>query len=195
MQEARPLHQQRTALAHAHGTRPPASTRLYEEFLSGAASWSQAWRVVLKAEVMPAGDNPRFVVTSLQAPSPPMLYEDLSCARGNGENALKAVTCDLHNDRTAATTFLANALRLLLVCAAYVLHHALRTHTLQHTALATAQPSTLMVTLCKGATQVKQYKDRIRLHLPTSCPVKGLLQRVTALLSRPSARLEHVLRP
>jgi hypothetical protein len=28
MQEARQLHQQRTALAHAHGTRPPASTRL-----------------------------------------------------------------------------------------------------------------------------------------------------------------------
>lgn len=33
MQEARQLHQQRTALAHAHGTRPPASTRLYEECL------------------------------------------------------------------------------------------------------------------------------------------------------------------
>jgi hypothetical protein len=183
MQEARQLHQQRTALAHAHGTRPPASTRLYEEFLSGAASWSQAWRVVLKAEAMPAGDNPRFVVTSLRAPSPPMLYEDLSCARGNGENDSKAVTCNLHSDRTSATTFLANALRLLLACAAYVLHHALRTHTLQHTALATAQPSTLMVTLFKVATQVKQYKDRILLHLPTSCPVKGLLQRVTALLS------------
>ena len=64
-----------------------------------------------------------------------------------------------------------------------MLHHALRTHTLQHTALATAQPSTLIVTLFKVATQVKQYKDRILLHLPTSCPVKGLLQRVTALLS------------
>jgi len=183
MQEARQLHQQRTALAHAHGTRPPASTRLYEEFLYGAASWSQAWRVVLKAEVMPAGDNPRFVVTSLQAPSPPMLYEDLYCARGNCENDIKAVKCDLHSDRTSATTFLANSLRLLLACAASVLHHALRTHTLQHTALATAQPSTLIVTLFKVATQVKQYKDRILLHLPTSCPVKGLLQRVTALLS------------
>jgi hypothetical protein len=183
MQEARQLHQQRTALAHAHGTRPPASTRLYEEFLYGAASWSQAWRVVLKAEVMPAGDNPRFVVTSLQAPAPPMLYEDLYCARGNCENDIKAVKCDLHSDRTSATTFLANALRLLLACAAYVLHHALRTNTLQHTALATAQPSPLIVTLFKVATQVKQYKDRILLHLPTSCPVKGLLQRVTALLA------------
>ena len=105
------------------------------------------WRVILKAEVMAAGDNPRFVVTSLADPPPQMLYEDLYCARGNCENAIKAVNCDLHSDRTSATTFLANSLRLLLSCAAYVLHHALRTHTLQHTALAHAQPSTLILTL------------------------------------------------
>ena len=74
-------------------------------------------------------------------------------------------------------------MRLLLSCAAYVLHHALRTHTLQQTALAQAQPSTVILTLFKVATQVKQYKDRILLHLPSSCPVKALLHRVTALLS------------
>ena len=183
MQEARGLYQQRTTLAHVHGTRPPASTRLYEEFFYGAASWSQPWRVIVKAEVMAAGDNPRFVVTSLAAPTPQQMYEDLYCARGNCENDIKAVKCDLHSDRTSATTFLANAMRLLLSCAAYVLHHALRTHTLSHTALATAQPSTVILTLFKVATQIKQYKDRILLHLPTSCPVKALLHRVTALLS------------
>jgi hypothetical protein len=69
-----------------------------------------------------------------------------------------------------------------LAGAAYVLPHALRTHTLAHTALATAQPGTVIRTLFKVATQVKQYKDRIRLHLPTSCPVKALLHRVTTLL-------------
>ena len=74
-------------------------------------------------------------------------------------------------------------MRLLLSCAAYVLHHALRTHTLQQTALAQAQPSTVILTLFKVATQVKQYKDRILLHLPTACPGKALLARVTALLS------------
>ena len=162
---------------------PPASSRLYEEFSYAAASWSQPWRVIVKAEVMAAGDNPRFVVTSLEAPTPQQVYEDLYCARGNCENDIKAVKCDLHSDRTSATTFLANAMRLLLSCAAYVLHHALRTHTLAHTALATAQPSTVILTLFKVATQVKQYKDRILLHLPTSCPVKALLHRVTTLLS------------
>jgi hypothetical protein len=183
MQEARGLHQQRTALAQAYGEPPPTSSRVYEEFSYAAASWSQPWRVIVKAEVMAAGDNPRFVVTSLEAPPPPQVYEDLYCARGNCENDIKAVKCDLHSDRTSATTFLANAMRLLLSCAAYVLHHALRTHTLQQTALAQAQPSTVILTLFKVATQVKQYKDRILLHLPTSCPVKALLHRVTALLS------------
>ena len=183
MQAARGLYQQRTAQAQAHGERPPASSRLYEEFSYAAASWSQPWRVVVKAEVMAAGDNPRFVVTSLEAPTPQQVYAELYCARGHCENDIKAVKCDLHRDRPSATTFLANAMRLLLACAAYGLHHALRTHTLAHTPLATAQPSTLILTLFKVATQVKQYKDRILLHLPTSCPVKALLARVTALLS------------
>ncbi len=89
---------------------------------------------------------------------------------------------DLSSDRTSATTFLANATRLVLACAAYALHHALRTQTLQHTGLAQAQPSTIILTLFKIAAQVKQYKDRTLLHLPSSCPVKALLQRVTTLL-------------
>ena len=169
-------------MARAHGQAPPPSSRLYDEFSYAAGSWTQPGRVVLKAEVMSAGDNPRFVVTSLDVPTPAMLYEDLYCARGNCENAIKAVKVDLRSDRTSATTFLANALRLLLACAAYVLHHALRTSTLHHTALAQAQPSTIIVTLCKIAAQVKQYKDRILLHLPSACPVQALLHRVTALL-------------
>src|SRR6516162_6749428 len=182
LQEARRLHDQRVALAHAHRQTPPTSSRLYDEFVYAAQSWTQPWRVVLKAEVMSADDNPRFVVTSLEAPTPQMLYEDLYCARGNCENDIKAVKNDLRSDRTSATSFLANALRLLLACAAYALHHALRTHTLQHTALAQAQPSTIIRTLFKLAAQVKQYKDRILLHRPSSCPVQALLHRVTALL-------------
>jgi len=51
----------------------------------------------------------RFVVTSLVAPTPQRVYEEIYCARGNCENYIKAVKCDLHSDRTSATTFLANA--------------------------------------------------------------------------------------
>ena len=43
--------------------------------------------------------------------------------------------------------------------------------------------STVILPLFKVATHVKQYQDRLLLHLPTSCPVKALLQRVTTLLT------------
>jgi hypothetical protein len=182
LQEARRLQHHRGALAQAHGPAPPPRSRLYDAFVYAAGSWARPWRVVLKADGMQADDTPRFVVTSLAAPTPQMLYEDLYCARGTGDKAIKASKNDLHSARTAATTFLANARRLRLACAAYGLHHALRTPTLQHTALAQAHPSTVILTLCKIATQIQQYKDRLLLHLPSSCPVKALVQRVTTLL-------------
>jgi Transposase DDE domain group 1 len=64
MQTARDLFRQQTAVAHAYGEQPPASSRVYEDFPSAAASWDQPWRVIVKAAVMAAGDKPRFVVTS-----------------------------------------------------------------------------------------------------------------------------------
>jgi hypothetical protein len=64
MQEARDLFRQQTAVAHAYGEQPPASSRVYEDFAYAAASWTRPWRVIVKAEGMAAGDNPRFVVTS-----------------------------------------------------------------------------------------------------------------------------------
>ena len=48
----------------------PDSVRVYEEFRYAAGSWSKPWRVVQKAEVMALGESPRFVVTSLDAPTP-----------------------------------------------------------------------------------------------------------------------------
>jgi hypothetical protein len=110
------------------------------------------------------------------------LYEARYCARGQSENAFQALKQDLRSDLTSATTFWATTLRLFLACAASVLHHALRLNTLAHTALAQAQPAPVMLTLFKVAAQVKQYKDRIRLHLPSACPVKALLHRVPAVL-------------
>jgi Transposase DDE domain group 1 len=129
---------------------------------------------VLKAEGLSAGDTPRFVVTALDAPTPQMLDADLSCARGNCANAIKAGKGALPSERTSATTFLAHAMRRFLAWAASALHQALRTHTQQHTARAPAQPSTVILTLFNSATQVKQYKERLLLHRPSSCPVKAL---------------------
>jgi hypothetical protein len=71
--KARDLHAQRGEYARRRGQAEPAATRLYDEVDYRAGSWSRAWRVVLKAEVMGLGDNPRFVVTSLTDPTPEAL--------------------------------------------------------------------------------------------------------------------------
>ena len=176
LQQARALHAQRQAFGDH------ASVRLYEEFQYAAGSWHKPCRVILKAEVMALGDNPRFVVTSMDLPDPQTIYCDLYCARGQAENFIKQVKCDLAADRTSCTTFLANCMRLILHCAAYVLHQQLRTEALKHTELATAQPNTVILKLFKVAAQVRQYKDRVILHLPSAYPFKHLLWQVTERL-------------
>ena len=55
LQKARALSAQRLAFGE------DASVRLYEEFQYAAGSWHQPFRVILKAEVMAPGDNPRAV--------------------------------------------------------------------------------------------------------------------------------------
>lgn len=180
--QARAQHQTRCTNARRFGQAEPAATRLYEEVPYQAGSWPKRYRVVLKAEVMARGDNPRFVVTSLTDPAPELLYRDLYCARGQDENFIKAVKNDLASDRTSDHAFLANQLRLFYACAAYVLIHSLREHTLVHTELAQAQPLSIILKLFKLAVRVIQYKDRIKLSLPSACPVQGLLARITEIL-------------
>jgi hypothetical protein len=58
----------------------------------------------------------------------------------------------------------------------------LRAEVLVHTELARAQPATVILKLFKLAVRVVQHKDRIKLHLPTSCPIKPLLATVTEIL-------------
>jgi len=137
---------------------------------------------------MAQGDNPRFAVTSMTLPNPHTIYTELYCARGNAENFIKHLKCDLVADRTSCTTFLANCMRLVLHCAAYVLHQQLRTEALLHTELASAQPSNVILKLFKVATQVKQYKNRVMLHLPSAYPFEHLLWQLTErlYLSKPA---------
>lgn len=160
------------------------SVRLFGEFDYAAKSWPQAHRVVLKAEVLtgnnglPAKDNQRYVVTSLCNPTASALYQQVYGQRGQAENWIKKVKADLKSDRTSASSFLANFARLLLTAAAYVLHQQLRVLGLHDTGLASAQPRTVILSLFKIAVRVRQYKDRVLLHLPSACPVKALLAKV-----------------
>jgi hypothetical protein len=161
-----------------------SAVQMFGEFEYAAKSWPHAHRVILKAEVLSGNnglfdkDNERFVVTTLRSPTPGTLYQQEYCTRGQAENWIKQVKCDLKSDRTSASTFLANFGRLLLTAAAYVLHQQLRQLGLQGSKLANAQPKTVILSLFKIAVRVKQYKDRVLLQLPTGCPVKAILAQV-----------------
>jgi hypothetical protein len=135
-------------------------------------SWSRARRVVAKAEHLPKGSNPRFVVTSLPATEidARTLYEDVYCARGEVENRIKEQQFDLFADRTSAATMRANQLRLWFASFAYVLLEALRRIGLRHTQFATATCGTIRLKLLKIGAQVRKSVRRIKIAMASACP-------------------------
>ena len=135
-------------------------------------SWSRQRRVVAKAEILPRGPNPRFLVTSLSArdyPAQP-LYEQIYCARGEMENRIKEQQLDLFADRTSTHSFRANQLRLLLTSFASVLVEALRRGALQSTNLARATVGSIRLKLLKIGAQVTTSVRRIKVAMASGCP-------------------------
>jgi hypothetical protein len=135
-------------------------------------SWSRARRVVAKAEHLPQGANPRFIVTSLPAGAidARTLYEDIYCARGEVENRIKEQHLDLFADRTSAATLRANQLRLWFASFAYVLLEALRRIGLRHTQFATATSGTIRLKLLKIGAQVRKSARRIKVAMASAFP-------------------------
>jgi hypothetical protein len=138
-------------------------------------SWSRTRRVVAKAEHLPKGANPRFVVTSLPAAAidARTLYEDLYCARGEIENRIKEQQLDLFADRTSAATMRANQLRLWFASFAYVLLEALRRIGLRHTQFASATCGTIRLKLLKIGAQVRVSVRRIKIAMASACPYQA----------------------
>ncbi|MGH7627630.1 MAG: IS1380 family transposase, partial [Gemmatimonadaceae bacterium] len=132
------------------------AARVFTEFpYQTRESWTRARRVVAKAEHLSAGAdgkrNPRVVVTSLGAAewAAAALYETLYCARGDLENRITEQQLMRFADRTSAATMRANQFRLYFSSLASVLLDALRRLGLAGTALATAQCTTIRLTLLK----------------------------------------------
>src|SRR5918995_1804900 len=138
-------------------------------------SWSRARRVVAKAEHLPKGPNPRFVVTSLAAHAIDArpLYEDVYCARGEVENRIKEQQLDLFAGRTSAATMRANQLRLWFASFAYVLLEALRRIGLRLTQFASATCGTIRLKLLKIGAQVRQSVRRIKIAMASACPYQA----------------------
>ena len=147
-------------------------------------SWSRQRRVVAKAEVLPRGPNPRFVVTSLSAGdhSAQPLYEQIYCARGEMENRIKEQQLDLFADRTSTRCFRANQLRPLMTSFAYVLVEGLRRGALQSTCLARATVGSIRLKLLKIGAQVTTSVRRIKVSMASGCPYQREFRRAWAHL-------------
>jgi hypothetical protein len=161
------------AAAQAESLAYGGPARRFADFLwLTRASWSRERRVIAKAEHLPRGPNPRFVVTSLptSAIDARTLYEDVYCARGEMENRIKEQQLDLFADRTSAATMRANQLRLWFASFAYVLLEALRRIGLRHTQFANATCGTIRLKLLKIGAQVRRSVRRIKIAMASACP-------------------------
>lgn len=157
-------------------------------------SWSRARWVIGKAEVMTAGDNPRFIVTNLLAKglkgedrerfTPARLYEELYCARGEMENVLKQQVLDLQADAMSTHHLASNQLRLWLATFAYMLLERLRTLGCHGTELARATAGSIRLKLLKVAAQVTVSVRRVYIQLSSACPWQDLFRLCHARLMR-----------
>ena len=156
--------------------------KLFSETRYAANTWDKERRVIIKAEHLKKGSNPRFLVTSLSG-TPEELYQRY-CARGEMENRIKEQQPYLFADRTSCSKWLPNQLRVLLSALAYTLIQFIRDKALTGTELARARCDTIRLKLLKiGATVIRNTR-RVILMLSESCPYQELF-RLTATRLQP----------
>lgn len=152
--------------------------KLFTEFSYAAGSWHKRNRKVIgKAEFSSHGENPRFILTTLEG-DPKDLYEQIYCARGDMENRIKEQQLGLFSDRTSAHKWWTNQLRVLLAGFAYVLFERMRNTALKGTELAKAQVETIRLKLLKIGAVIKRNTRSICFSLSSSCPYQHLFWRV-----------------
>ena len=167
----RALHGPLLATAEAAYSEEEKKARLLGEVGYRAGPWKRFRRVIMKAEVTDKGTNRRFVVTNLKG-EPEHLY-DFYVGRGQAENRIKDLKNALAADRLSCSAFAANAFRLVLHSAAYVLMHHLRGH-LVGTELANAQFDTIRLRLLKVGARVRQSVRRVLVEAASNYPGQQL---------------------
>jgi hypothetical protein len=158
--------------------------RLFDDVYYAAGTWEQPRRMVMKAEWLLKGPNPRFVVTNMEL-SPQELYDSFYVQRGaNSEHPIKELKLGIQADRLSCNSFVANQFRLLLAQAAYLLMLTLR-RAAEGTRLATAQVERLRSSLIKGAARVRVSSRRVLVELAAFCPFAQEIQVIAQRLCAP----------
>lgn len=156
--------------------------RVFATITYGARSWDRARRVIVKAEHSSHGANPRYVVTNLSQ-GDQYLYDKLYCARGDMENRIKDQQMDLFAGRASSHRWWPNQFRQLLSGLAYTLFEGLRARALKDTALATASPNRIRLTLLKIGAVILRNTRRIRFLMSSACPHQELFRTVSYRLN------------
>ena len=165
--------------ARAQFERTGKTARIFVEFeYRTLKSWSRSRRVIAKVEHLAKGENPRFLVTSLEKGKAKYLYEKVYCARGEMENRIKEQQLDLFADRTSTSYIRSNQLRLWFSTAAYLMLHQLRRLGLRGTKMARAQCGTIRLKLLKIGAQIRVSVRRFMLAFAGGYPYKRLFEQV-----------------
>jgi hypothetical protein len=181
-------------LRHRHAMSTQSKMRAYTSVQYQAKSWSKPRRVVarIEASMQPAKGGGvvqeidiRYVVTSLKGGAR-HLYDEVYCQRGQMENLIKLHKAQLASDRTSCHSATANQVRLVLHTAAFWLMHEVRAAIPATNALARCEFATLRQRLLKVGARVVEKLQRLRVHLPTSCPDRALFRAVALTLARPT---------
>jgi hypothetical protein len=121
------------------------------------------------------------VVTDLEPARTKVLSQHIDCARGQAENESKEHKRSLKSDRTSCHRFAANQFRLFLHSAAYVLRDTLRREVCKTAPWACATMETIQLRVLTLGARVQELTDRIKISLPSSCPVAPLVRRSLTL--------------
>jgi len=159
-----------------------AAVRGFAETRHAARSWKHQRRVVARIEATPLGLDIRYVVTSLETPTPEEIYATLYCARGQAENLIKLHKSQLRSDRTSCRSPLANQMRLVLHTAAYWLMLTVRDAIPRTHALARAEFATLRARLLKIGARIRETTHRVRIAFAAACPEAALVRHIAIAL-------------
>lgn len=180
---------------HFYGYRDPHMQRYEHSTDYQAQSWEQPRRVVVKVEVTPQGSQRRFVVTNLTGPAREV-YRDFYVRRGAvPEQPIGELKNGLSADRLSSSGFCANALKLLVVVAAYALAALYRQACAGVEEVANADIETLRSRLWKVPGEVTRRGGAVRVSLPGEWQDGALWQETLRAVQRQAAALQQVGEP
>ena len=169
-------------LARLQYCRTGEKARLFDDVYYAAETWPEPRRVIMKAEWLEKGANPRFVVTNLFTEAQ-KLYDNFYVQRGaSSEHRIKELKLGIKADRLSCQKFIVNQFRLFLSQGAYILLLAIR-QAAKGTRLAQAQVTRLRETLIKTAAKVSVSLRRVLVELAAHCPFAAEIRLIAERLA------------